>query len=77
MWLLLLQLSQEGENTLTIAFESAVKYTEDLSSSHPYPVPPDCPPEEYHPECHANFIRKAQCDFSWDWGPAFLTQGVW
>jgi len=24
-----------------------------------------------------NFIRKAQCHFSWDWGPTFLTQGIW
>jgi beta-mannosidase len=26
---------------------------------------------------HRNFVRKAQCHSAWDWGPCFLTQGVW
>ncbi|KAH9422748.1 hypothetical protein DERP_003428 [Dermatophagoides pteronyssinus] len=36
-----------------------------------------CPPESQHGECHPNFIRKMQSSFSWDWGPAFPTQGIW
>jgi hypothetical protein len=28
-------------------------------------------------ECHANFIRKMQASFSWDWGPAFPSMGLW
>merc|ERR1712096_50372 len=26
---------------------------------------------------HVNMIRKEQSSFSWDWGPAFATQGIW
>lgn len=42
-----------------------------------YEVPSDCPPSVYKGECHANFIRKEQCSFSWDWRPFFLIQGIW
>lgn len=68
---------QEGENVIEVDFQSAVDYAQKAFDAHPYLVPPTCPPAEYHPECHANFIRKAQCSFSWDWGPAFPTQGIW
>ena len=27
----------------------------------------DCPSKEQHGICHANFIRKMQASFSWDW----------
>ncbi|WP_407807988.1 glycosyl hydrolase 2 galactose-binding domain-containing protein, partial [Staphylococcus aureus] len=27
--------------------------------------------------CHANRIRKMQASFSWDWGPAFASVGIW
>lgn len=43
----------------------------------PYPAPPACPPAEQHGECHVNYIRKEQCSFAWDWGPAFPTVGLW
>ena len=26
---------------------------------------------------YRNFVRKAQSHFAWDWGPCFLTQGIW
>lgn len=71
---------RNGNNTLTISFQSPVEYarmkSEEQSSSQ-YPVPPDCVPDEYHGECHANHIRKMQASFSWDWGPAFPSMGVW
>ncbi len=28
-------------------------------------------------ECHVNFLRKEQCSFSWDWGPAFAPIGLY
>ena len=68
---------QTGENTISVKLSSAVRYAKEQWEQHPYPVPPACPPPEYHPECHANFVRKAQCSFGWDWGPAFVTQGIW
>ncbi|EDV92669.1 beta-mannosidase [Drosophila grimshawi] len=40
-------------------------------------VPPACPPESYHGECHMNMLRKMQASFSWDWGPAAPSMGIW
>lgn len=42
-----------------------------------YVVPPLCVPDEYNGECHVNHIRKMQASFSWDWGPAFPSVGLW
>ncbi|XP_075837393.1 beta-mannosidase [Microtus pennsylvanicus] len=65
-------------NSLQLRFQSAVQYAERQSKAHTnYSVPPNCPPKEQKGECHVNFIRKEQCSFSWDWGPAFPSQGIW
>ncbi|XP_033163416.1 beta-mannosidase-like isoform X1 [Drosophila mauritiana] len=40
-------------------------------------VPPECPNERYHGECHMNMLRKMQASFSWDWGPAAPSAGIW
>ncbi|CAH1246435.1 MANBA [Branchiostoma lanceolatum] len=69
---------QSGVNTIQVTFQSAIKYAAEKNRSHvEYMVPPDCPPAVQKGECHPNFIRKEQCSFSWDWGPAFATQGIW
>lgn len=41
------------------------------------PTPPECPPARYNGECHANQLRKMQASFSWDWGPAVPSSGLW
>ena len=69
-----------GENSVEIKFQSPVEFSRlqyELQTARQYPVPPACVPEEYHGECHANHIRKMQAAFSWDWGPAFPSSGVW
>ncbi|XP_013386685.1 beta-mannosidase isoform X2 [Lingula anatina] len=67
-----------GPNEVKLVYQSPVKYASDMASKHwEYKVPPECPPEVQHGECHVNFIRKEQCSFSWDWGPAFPTIGIW
>ncbi|XP_058443267.1 beta-mannosidase-like [Malaya genurostris] len=40
-------------------------------------VVPECPPETYNGECHVNMIRKMQASFSWDWGLAAPSMGIW
>lgn len=40
-------------------------------------VPPACPPEPYHGECHVNMLRKMQASFAWDWGLAAPSMGLW
>ncbi len=39
-------------------------------------MPLECPPTVQNGECHVNFLRKQQCSFSWDWGPAFAPIGI-
>uniref|UniRef100_A0A8L8KE38 beta-mannosidase n=1 Tax=Heligmosomoides polygyrus TaxID=6339 RepID=A0A8L8KE38_HELPZ len=63
-------------NTVEVRFTSPVRYAKE-KSAHGHRVPPTCPPKTYHGECHPNFIRKAQYSFSWDWGPAIPTVGLW
>ncbi|XP_053986263.1 beta-mannosidase [Hylaeus volcanicus] len=68
-----------GENLLTVAFTSAVKEAANLYNKQAlkYIVPPVCVPGTYNGECHVNHIRKMQASFSWDWGPAFPSMGIW
>lgn len=68
---------QTGKNQISVAFTSAVTYAASQSMAYKDDIPPDCPPAIQHGECHRNFIRKEPCSFSWDWGPAFITQGIW
>ncbi|XP_077996660.1 beta-mannosidase-like [Glandiceps talaboti] len=69
---------KERENTISVAFQSALQYANQTNTAHSeYEVPPSCPPPVQHGECHPNFIRKQQCSFSWDWGPAFAPMGIW
>ncbi|MGC7096004.1 glycoside hydrolase family 2 protein [Amycolatopsis lurida] len=60
---------REGVNELTVTFRPALAYARrmrDELGDRPgaYPTP-------------YQFIRKAACNFGWDWGPAFTTCGIW
>ena len=68
---------QVGENTIRVEFTSAVNYGTKRQEELGYRVPPECPPPAFHGECNGNKVRKMQCSFSWDWGPAFVSQGIW
>ena len=65
----------------TVAIQSPLKYSEDKYHEHNkskgYVIPPACIPKELQGECHANFIRKMQASYAWDWGPAFPSDGIW
>lgn len=59
----------EGENTLSVEFDSALNYAwaeaERLGLR----------PRAYdHP---FNMVRKMACSFGWDWGPDLQTAGIW
>lgn len=56
-----------GKNKLTIVFESAVLKGKDLAKKVPYTLPGE----------EKVFTRKAQYHFGWDWGPRFVTCGIW
>lgn len=56
-----------GKNNLEIVFFSAVKKGKDLALQLPYTLPGD----------EKVFTRKAQYQYGWDWGPRFVTAGIW
>lgn len=56
-----------GTNVLEVQFESAVKKGKEAAKKLPYELP----------EGERVFVRKAQYQFGWDWGPRFVTAGIW
>lgn len=56
-----------GENILQIKFKSAVKVGKELAKKVPFTMP----------ESPRSFVRKAQYQFGWDWGPRLVTAGIW
>ncbi|CAG9813016.1 unnamed protein product [Phaedon cochleariae] len=68
-----------GENKIEVRFLSPIEVASQRAEEQNklYDIPLDCPPDAYRGECHANMIRKMQASFSWDWGPAFPSVGIW
>ncbi|MFZ5495357.1 MAG: beta-mannosidase [Verrucomicrobiota bacterium] len=59
-----------GRNELTVRFGSAMGYIRTHRRGHR--------PREYNdPSGRCQVIRKEQCQFGWDWGPRFVTSGIW
>lgn len=56
-----------GKNTIYIQLESAVNKAKAESAKLPYTLPGD----------EKVFVRKAQYQFGWDWGPRLVTCGIW
>ncbi len=63
---------QLGNNTITITFESPVKYAQSHYKKHirehGYAVKPERLVSAFRGEDQVHFIRKTQSSFSWDWG---------
>ncbi|AZB30044.1 beta-mannosidase [Chryseobacterium balustinum] len=56
-----------GNNILQIKFKSSVNIGKDLAKKVPFTMP----------ESPRSFVRKAQYQFGWDWGPRLVTAGIW
>ncbi|HSD13046.1 MAG TPA: glycoside hydrolase family 2 protein [Flavobacterium sp.] len=56
-----------GQNKLKVVFHSAVKKGKEEAKKLPYTLPGD----------EKIFTRKAQYQYGWDWGPRFVTAGIW
>lgn len=56
-----------GENHLKIIFKSASHFGKEEAKKLPYTLPGD----------EKVFTRKAQYHYSWDWGPRFVTCGIY
>jgi beta-mannosidase len=62
-----------GSNTLEIRFASPVRVGAERAAASPWPIP--------HQEPDARntraFTRKAAYQYGWDWGPRYVTSGIW
>ncbi|KQS91591.1 glycoside hydrolase family 2 protein, partial [Chryseobacterium sp. Leaf394] len=56
-----------GNNMLQIKFKSSVNVGKELAEKIPFTMP----------ESPRSFVRKAQYQFGWDWGPRLVTAGIW
>ncbi|HMD17231.1 MAG TPA: glycoside hydrolase family 2 protein [Terriglobales bacterium] len=72
-------LLKPGPNTLRIVFHSAVEKMLPYVKSLPY-VLPSISTHNYGNEediATAPYTRKAPYNYGWDWGPRFMTEGIW
>jgi beta-mannosidase len=72
-------LLKPGPNTLRIVFHSAVENMLPYVKSQPY-VLPSISTHNYGNEeniATAPYTRKAPYNYGWDWGPRFMTEGIW
>ena len=63
-----------GENTLEVQFTSPINYNKKKYNNYPYKLPSGCETGETRV---SSFTRKAAYHFGWDWGPRFVTSGIW
>jgi beta-mannosidase len=73
------KLLKPGPNTLRVVFHSAVEKMLPYVKSLPY-VLPSISSFNFGNEDNiatAPYTRKAPYHFGWDWGPRFLTEGIW
>ncbi len=60
----------EGENILSIRFDSPINYCAEAAARAPGWESSDATPGFRH-------LRKAHCMFGWDWGPRLPDAGIW
>lgn len=68
-----------GSNTLRIVFHSAITKMIPYVKSLPY-ILPSISTQNYGNEegiATAPYTRKAPYNYGWDWGPRFMTEGIW
>jgi beta-mannosidase len=58
-----------GANSLRIVFPSPIKAASEIAANDPWR-------ERTHVEAKT-YIRKAAYEYGWDWGPRFVTSGIW
>ncbi|MHB8217284.1 MAG: beta-mannosidase [Candidatus Sulfotelmatobacter sp.] len=68
-----------GSNILRIVFHSAIEKIIPYAKSLPY-ILPSISTHNYGNEeniATAPYTRKAPYNYGWDWGPRFMTEGIW
>ncbi len=64
------KLLKAGKNNIRVVFADAEAYVRRMYPNHR-------PFEFNDPVGRCVVIRKEQCQFGWDWGPRFVTAGIW
>ena len=63
-----------GENKLEVRFTSPINQNRDRVNKYPYKLPSG---SETVALQVGSFTRKAAYHFGWDWGPRFVSMGIW
>ena len=58
-----------GKNQLRIVFPSPIKAAQEVAAGDPFRLQSKTADKTY--------IRKAAYEYGWDWGPRFVTSGIW
>jgi len=67
-----------GKNKLEVKFDPVFPYLDAKNKQRKIPgLQEGVRPVGYRKRDAGNWIRKSQCNFGWDWGPALVTCGIW
>ncbi|MFZ0744183.1 MAG: glycoside hydrolase family 2 protein [Terracidiphilus sp.] len=58
-----------GKNLLRVVFPSPIKAAEKVAATDPW--------QPRTKTAEKTYIRKAAYEYGWDWGPTFVTSGIW
>ncbi|WP_430387903.1 beta-mannosidase [Dyella sp. 20L07] len=73
-------LLRTGKNTLEVRLYSPIKRLQPWLLKQPYALPGEFDSsfgDEPKGKQTANYIRKANYQYGWDWGPRIVTEGIW
>ncbi|MGQ9778875.1 MAG: beta-mannosidase [Bacillota bacterium] len=70
------ELLRPGKNELAVAFASPLRRANEIARSYPFRIP-YVEGGFFAGRTDRNMLRKCQCHAGWDWGPTFLTVGIW
>jgi beta-mannosidase len=69
-----------GQNLLEVQLHSPIRRLQPRLQQQPYVVPgayDSAFGDEPKGRNSATYVRKAQYQYGWDWGPRFVTEGIW
>ena len=69
-----------GANTLVVTLHSPIARVQPWLAKQPYALPGEFDSafgDEPKGRQSANYVRKAAYQYGWDWGPRFVTEGIW
>ena len=69
-----------GANELTVSFESPIRRLLPATLKRAYQLPGEFDSafgDEPKGVQTANYVRKAAYQYGWDWGPRYVTEGIW